>query len=1016
MSNPRRTPLRARDPAPPMPASSGPGQDGLYVPSRLRSNKVLKGLVNAFILFMCGWGVHYFATWYSEYDYWLYWFIIFATWRYARFILNCIGWLLYKPAPLSRNPTYTANRDVTVILPTIDPTGVDFQECISTCAQNEPSQVIVITAGDELLVKTKQAIDYYIKHYPKTNFIVDRALIASKRAQVAVAVPLVRTAITVMLDDHVFWKKKFLGELLAPFEDPEIGLVGTNKKVRRLPDLSIWRRIWNMLGATYLYRHNFEVRSANYWDGGAFVISARTCGLRTRIIQDPEYLAGYVDERFLFGLCGPLNPDDDNYSTRFAVRKGWRIKFQYTDDAEIETTVGVTDPVHKKFLGQCSRWARTTWRSNPCSLFTDGSVWAYQPYCVYAVYLTSFTNFALFTDVALLTLYGWTKQSTDTSLYLLGTWIVFVKFVKVSEYYIRHLQDIWTFPAYVFFAYFHSIIKLWALITFYDHAWTGRNLGAIKTQANPAGTEAGATAGAQAVAANLQRSMSVSSTTSSLRIEKEGLSKSIEWMKNLGTGATRLHKSQNIFGGNQVGILEGMKGVGHFISKTYEAQKRIIEQQNLVIAEVGRLTGEAYKIEEFYKTMNANETRNQTALTRLRGQLLRLEERNRELIRIAGTEIKSPPLSPTAIQAIKLASQFHQRSSESSTQNTPTFRFGSPSSTRSERAPGGDPRPSFFTGTMRTPQHQQVQQVREQAAGSGFNGSSDTMPRPPPLRAGVSDLNDSFPPPAGGLNTLGSGNFNIPTVPAPSPGRDPTSQDSFPPPGENTRSSPGDGFPPASRNTEASPIFNIPQRPSAGEILFGGTPSSGVSPVRRPPHARVDDDYSGFTPEKQQEGTGAPFPPTPQNLDPGGQQSTEEFSPVGVPSNSPSGFTPAPKPAGTGQPEGTTPSGDPPGGTASSSSTTPFTACQTRDAGSDKDRAPTRSKGDRRASKEQNQSVSSTLGTPPKQEEGCVRPNNPRTPEKEPVAATRTRTTGPRRLYEEIPRDVWRELRGGERR
>ncbi|KAK0668212.1 family 2 putative glycosyltransferase [Cercophora samala] len=810
MSTARRAgPSRARDPPPSVPTPPEPVRDDLYVPSRVRSNKVLRGLFNAFILALCGYAVDWFATWYSEYDYWLYWFIMLATWRYARFILNCIGWVLYKPAPVPKTPSYTPNRDVTVILPTIDPTGIDFQECISTCAQNEPAQIIVITAGDELLVKTKKAVENYIKLYPKVNFIVDRALIASKRAQVAVAVPLVDTAITVMLDDHVFWKKNFLKELLAPFEDPEIGLVGTNKKVRRLPDLSIWRRIWNMLGATYLYRHNFEVRSANYWDGGAFVISARTCAMRTRIIQDPEYLTGYVDERFFFGLCGPLNPDDDNYNTRFAVRKGWRIKFQYTDNAEIETTVGVADPVHKKFLGQCSRWARTTWRSNPCSLFTDGSVWAFQPYCVYAVYLTSFTNFSLFTDAALLTFYSWTRNWTLAGLSCLLTWIMFVKFVKVFEYYKRHPMDFWTFPFYVMFAYFHSLIKLWALLTFWDHAWTGRNLGAIKTNVNPAGTESGATAGAAAVATRLHRSLSVVSLSPSLLLEKEGLRTKTAWMERLGSSAVRFQKREEIFGGNLVNMLQDLKTLREFVLQGQKSTHRTLEQQDTIFDEVRNLTVEAENLEKQYEQSNSNETRNQTALAVLRGRVLLLEQKQRELFRVGGLELESPPLSPTAVQAINLAQ------TGSGGEDIPALRVVSPDSV---------PRPSFLTGWVKTPDSRPLPRAPEASGKTSTTSGSDPTPRANTRGINPNNFGDSFPPTVGEPNPLGGGTFNVPTMS-----------------GKTLSSIPKEQSTP----TGISPGFNPAPRSSA---IFSPVPVPRDSP-------------SGFTPLSKEGGTPGGDPP-----------------------------------------------------------------------------------------------------------------------------------------------------------
>lgn len=39
------------------------------------------------------------------------------------------------------------------------------------------------------------------------------------------------------------------------------------------------------------------------------------------------------------------------------------------------------------------------------------------------------------------------------------------------------------FPLQVLFAYLHSFVKLWALLTFWDHSWSGRNLAAINVQA-----------------------------------------------------------------------------------------------------------------------------------------------------------------------------------------------------------------------------------------------------------------------------------------------------------------------------------------------------------------------------------------------------------------------------------------------------------------------------------------------------------------------------------------------------
>ncbi|KAK4152675.1 glycosyltransferase [Chaetomidium leptoderma] len=444
-----------------------------------------RALLNVGTMVAAVFSLHRTFRWLAVSDFCLYWFLALFTWRYLRLVINLVGFWCYSPAPEPSKPTYLASRDVTAVLPTVDPQGRDFRETLESCADNAPAKVIVVTAGDELFAQTSAVVGEFIERYPLTQFIVKRTQVASKRAQVALAVPYIQTDIVVVLDDHVFWGPRYLETLLRAFEDPAVGLVGTNKRVVRDQGLNLWGRTWNMLGATYLYRHNFEIRATNAIDGGVFVVSGRTCAIRAQILRHPEFLRGYTNEKFFFGMLGPLNPDDDNYNTRFVVRHGWKVKIQYTEDSVMKTRLGVENPLHTKFLGQCRRWARTTWRSNLCSLVTDRTVWSSQPYCVYAVYLTSLTNFAAVTDPLLV--YLFTHSSACTShLALAGLvcWILFTKIVKVFDYFRRHPQDIFLFPLYLVFGYFHSLIKLWALLTFWDCTWSGRRLDKIKVNHN----------------------------------------------------------------------------------------------------------------------------------------------------------------------------------------------------------------------------------------------------------------------------------------------------------------------------------------------------------------------------------------------------------------------------------------------------------------------------------------------------------------------------------------------------
>ncbi|KAI1500627.1 nucleotide-diphospho-sugar transferase [Biscogniauxia marginata] len=383
--------------------------------------------------------------------------------RYLRLFINIIGWLIYKPSPVPERPSYFPV-DCTVIIPTIDPEGPDFLECCRSVLGNKPGHLLIITAGKINQATTEKITDPLKNEFPETTITVKLTHIANKRRQVALGLKSVKTKLVVFVDDHV-------------------GAVGTNKRVRRnIPGWNI-QSFFNFLGCVYLERHNFEITASNAIDGGVFVLSGRTSLWRTEILQDQAFLDRFTNEMFLLETIGPLNADDDNFLTRWIVKHGWDIKIQNHEDAVIETTLGE----YPRFLSQCLRWARTTWRSNSCSLFTDGTVWRRQPWCVYAVYLTSFVNFALFYDAALLyTLYHFTTfgHSLESVGYM-ATFIFATKMVKLLPHFWRHPRDILFIPGYLLFAYYHSLLKLYALFTFYETAWSGRNLEVVNTAEVP---------------------------------------------------------------------------------------------------------------------------------------------------------------------------------------------------------------------------------------------------------------------------------------------------------------------------------------------------------------------------------------------------------------------------------------------------------------------------------------------------------------------------------------------------
>jgi cellulose synthase/poly-beta-1,6-N-acetylglucosamine synthase-like glycosyltransferase len=202
---------------------------------------------------------------------------------------------------------------------------------------------------------------------------------ANKRLQVCKALEEdhVKTPITIMADDDVEWPVTLMPWILAPFEDDKMGGVGTCQRVKRVGG-DLQTRLYNWLGAAYIERRNFEISATHNIDGGTSCMSGRTGAYRTEILKSYDFLGGFKNEKWGKYI---LNADDDNFVTRWLVAHQWKTWVQYDPECEIETTLETST----KFLYQCSRWARSNWRSNWTSLVHERYVLTCVPPCHFPV-------------------------------------------------------------------------------------------------------------------------------------------------------------------------------------------------------------------------------------------------------------------------------------------------------------------------------------------------------------------------------------------------------------------------------------------------------------------------------------------------------------------------------------------------------------------------------------------------------------------------------------------------------
>lgn len=104
-------------------------------------------------------------------------FVFLFLFRYARLFINLAAFIRYKPDAIPDFPTLIA-KDVTVIVPTVEPYGEDFEECIRSIHLNRPGKVIVVTAGPGNYDRAVGNISIY------SNVLIKNCQFQNKRRQV----------------------------------------------------------------------------------------------------------------------------------------------------------------------------------------------------------------------------------------------------------------------------------------------------------------------------------------------------------------------------------------------------------------------------------------------------------------------------------------------------------------------------------------------------------------------------------------------------------------------------------------------------------------------------------------------------------------------------------------------------------------------------------------------------------------------------------------------------------------
>ena len=197
---------------------------------------------------------------------WSHLFVLMLILRYNRLLFHILAYLFwYRASPVPEHPKVTSEH-VHVIIPTVDPENESFIRCIMSVMSHKPAYITVVTANEDIMQRARAILAHLVTSSNGTLIRIETGPMANKRHQVthvlnalARDVDSNKDTIVVFVDDHVWWPSpNFLTNLIAPFEDKEVGIVATNKRVQRERGTSFADSFLNFIACVYLERHNFE--------------------------------------------------------------------------------------------------------------------------------------------------------------------------------------------------------------------------------------------------------------------------------------------------------------------------------------------------------------------------------------------------------------------------------------------------------------------------------------------------------------------------------------------------------------------------------------------------------------------------------------------------------------------------------------------------------------------------------------------------------------------------------------
>lgn len=340
---------------------------------------------------------------------------------------------------------------VSVVVPSYREDPEILVRCLATWLAQDPYEVIIVVdiADTECHAKLQLVAD------PRLRVMVYEH--SGKRSALGVGIRAAQGEVLVFVDSDTWWQPGLLAAVQMPFEDPQVGGVGTQQNVYQRTS-SVWRRIADWLVNLRYYDYVPAMGSR----GGVACLSGRTAAYRRTAVLS---VVTHLENEFFLGrrcIAG-----DDGRLTWLILASGYKTVHQSTARA-----ISMFPDSFRAFVKQRVRWSRNSYR---CYLTALWKGWLWKTPLVTKVTVLQILLTPVTMGITLAYLFFSRLELTPLSIGLAIGWVLLGRGIRGWSHLRRHPAEILLLPLLCLVVIMIALpIKLWALLTMNKQGWLTR--------------------------------------------------------------------------------------------------------------------------------------------------------------------------------------------------------------------------------------------------------------------------------------------------------------------------------------------------------------------------------------------------------------------------------------------------------------------------------------------------------------------------------------------------------------